>query len=592
MKRVIFVVILTLILLSSSRNWGTISSQNPTLNPNQNTITSQDITDLPGVFKLITDNIQGAVFDGWKQRLVEENPDIALYQETGRWKLSDGSFDQALADINALFPGETPYQGVTFEPDGTTDGEAILSRFPIVESHSYPSLPLDDGSQYSFDHEVLYAKLNVYGMDIAVVTTHLPCCVEFIDARPLEQEAINNLFDTLGDVPLIYAGDLNSQDKEVNILDPQTMNLGTAAVDMVLDHSNPKASAIHTFHDVYRETHPDIFQYRGYTYFDVQYQSRIDYIFVNQHLNDAVVSSYTQPVKVDHALLRMIMNLNYETQDLKPPLPPTNVTVNVDVANQHSTISWAPSAAPDLFKYQLWRNKCLITDLPSTQTSFLDDYEYVMNKTYNYELTAVDIYNNTSVLSSYNFINSSYGNLERPGQPVLSASTTAGGVRLTWARPSTGGTPILYYNVYRSPAADQPVFPLSSVATENYTDTSISRSGITLFYRIRAYNIVDQHGGWQSELASATSGLSLQSLGQSVHQDAISVTQDDTGSCPATIQQLVYTPPPTTSQSLTNSTSSIPTSSNNNKSPVVLPLISISLIMMLYYMSRKKYIKQ
>ncbi|MCE7736360.1 MAG: hypothetical protein GPJ54_15880 [Candidatus Heimdallarchaeota archaeon] len=589
--------------ISGNSNDSDINNLNQIKNNTYDFAVPDQTSENPGVFKLVNFNIiaaQDTPRNNWSEILVDENAEVLTLVETGRWKLSDGSFDKAVEELNALFPNEKPYEAVTFEPDGTTDGQAIFSRFPIIESYSVPEFPLDDGTIYQLSHPLIVAVLDIDGQEIIVVSEHNSCC-QLTDVRSDEQEAINNYFDSLGPaVAIIYSGDFNNVPPEHDIRDPeQPQDWDSDNVDMLLNGTHPKATIYHTWTDTYRELNPDIYQYTGYSAEnDNGFLERIDYILVNQNLVDNLVSSVVKLRGFDHGHVTNIFNLNPDKVNLRPPLPPVGISINVDVTNQQSTISWNENVEDDFFKYQLWRNKCLITELPSGQTSFADNYFYDTNKIYNYEMRAIDIFNNISPLSSYNYINSSLGNLSLPGQPVIAASTVSGGVQIIWSEPDTGNTTITQYEIYRTTIKGYPLNPFVKTQTANYTDTSISKAGITLYYQVRAYNLIGQ--GPFSVVATAPSGLvtsnsiQISSLSPNLLSE-IQLSQDDSGNCPETITTLEYTPPPTTTSTPSTSTSTTTTTTSSDSSTSTeddsvfgLPIFSLVLVNLAVIILRKR----
>ena len=65
------------------------------------------------------------------------------------------------------------------------------------------------------------------------------------ERREREKEGIINYMDALGDMPIIYAGDMNS------MYPGDVANLGTTPVEMLIDSNNQYSSNIHTFIDVH-----------------------------------------------------------------------------------------------------------------------------------------------------------------------------------------------------------------------------------------------------------------------------------------------------------------------------------------------------
>ena len=100
--------------------------------------------------------------------------------------------------------------------------------------------------------------------------------------------------DDLGNVPIIYLGDLNSLsiDDEGVFTRDQYTDYGFGPVTMLLHPENTTygnySSKIDIFIDVFRYLNPSI---AGQTFNVLGYRARIDYIFVNQCFNTSLISS-------------------------------------------------------------------------------------------------------------------------------------------------------------------------------------------------------------------------------------------------------------------------------------------------------------
>jgi hypothetical protein len=98
--------------------------------------------------------------------------------------------------------------------------------------------------------------------------------------------------DDLGEVPIIYAGDLNSFSPEDIGLNNDQSGLGYGPCTMLVDPDDPTygqyASTVHLWKDVHRELNPSDL---GITY--ASYDSRIDFIYVNDFFFGDIVNSTT-----------------------------------------------------------------------------------------------------------------------------------------------------------------------------------------------------------------------------------------------------------------------------------------------------------
>jgi endonuclease/exonuclease/phosphatase family metal-dependent hydrolase len=242
------------------------------------------------IAKVMTYNIkESGIYPQWLDAMKEENPDIAILVETGDF---DDSANKLLTEyrtlLNDYFFDELPYGGYTLDNIGTSwNGISMLSRYEIKSADKIDEVTLDDATKYSVYLPFLYAVLNMEGTDLHVFGAHLTCCDDGLADRLKEQEGILNFMDDLGDVPIIYTGDMNSHSPED--MDETETDLGLEPIEMVIDSSHAKSSTVHSFIDVFTTLNPGK---DGYSYYNPAYgYSRLDYIFVNQWLHDKISSS-------------------------------------------------------------------------------------------------------------------------------------------------------------------------------------------------------------------------------------------------------------------------------------------------------------
>ena len=207
-------------------------------------------------FKVMTYNIEASgINDDWKQVVKEENPDILILVETGTWYNNDNyKLNAALAEFNAYFADENPYVGYCAQDiTYSTSGEAILSRYPIVQFNQIGIVPLDDSSDYDVTHDFIEAIVDIDGTNVHIFGAHLKAMSgadnEF--RRERETEGIINYMDNLGDVPIMYMGDLNTfSPDDTGDLAPEG-DLGYGPMTMKLYPDDPEASA-RQMYDVWR----------------------------------------------------------------------------------------------------------------------------------------------------------------------------------------------------------------------------------------------------------------------------------------------------------------------------------------------------
>ena len=259
----------------------------------------------PNIFKVMTFNIkesgEDSEYPDWKEVVKEENADIIMFIETGTWDDNGNlKLTQYINEFNAYFSNDKPYtgyctQGISY----STDGAAIMSRYPIISFNQITHVPLDNGSLFDVVHDFFDVEVNVSGTLIHAISSHLKAFSgsQYEQYRELEQEGIINHMDDLGNIPIVYLGDLNSFSPEDWGLNTLQSGLGYGPLSMMVPpYTNPEtgydyssyASTIHEWTDVHRNLNPSDW---GITCSG--YNSRIDFIYVNQYLTSNIVNSTT-----------------------------------------------------------------------------------------------------------------------------------------------------------------------------------------------------------------------------------------------------------------------------------------------------------
>jgi endonuclease/exonuclease/phosphatase family metal-dependent hydrolase len=293
--KLLFIGCTTLFLLLSTSTF-------PNLQPISNDSIIRTSISQSSAFKVMVYNVEASGQNvDWKEVVKEENADVFIAIETGDWDDASGdgfdasNFTDLLNEFNTYFSDELPYSGVTTQGiPFDTSGETILSRFPIVSSIQIADVTLDNGTAFDVSHDFLDVELSINGTNIHIIAAHLKCCpgADNEEKRELAQEGIINYMDGLGQVPIIYAGDLNSfSPEDIGLNDVQT-GLEYGPCTMLVDPNDPTygsyASTIHLWKDVHRELNSaDL----GITY--ASYDSRIDFIFVNDFFFEDILNSTT-----------------------------------------------------------------------------------------------------------------------------------------------------------------------------------------------------------------------------------------------------------------------------------------------------------
>jgi endonuclease/exonuclease/phosphatase family metal-dependent hydrolase len=303
--------------------------------------------------KILAYNIEASGIDpDWKEVIREENPDIMVLVETGDFDdaTDDGfgsaDFSNLVTQLNSYFPNETPYEAYTAQNIGSMySGEAVFSRFPVINFVQLHTLTLDDSSSFVPSHDFIDAKINVTDVVIHVIGVHLKCCGGSTNEfkRERDQEGINNYMDSLGSVPIIYLGDLNTfSPEDTGALAPQG-DLGYTIIPMLIDPLNPKGCVQHTFFDVYRTLNAED---PGYSYDIFPYRSRIDFIFANsfftgKFINSTVGDTAHASSGSDHYSVDAFLDLNREitsNSTLTTQSTETNTSLTTSVTSKSTPL--------------------------------------------------------------------------------------------------------------------------------------------------------------------------------------------------------------------------------------------------------------
>ena len=393
-------------------------AQDPSGNWGQDTISvNVDNTNPPpsppsDYAKIMTYNIeQSGLNPDWKQVVKEENPDIVIFVETGTWDDNNNELlNQYVNEFNSYFVDEAPYVGYAAQDIAySTSGEAIMSRYPIIENTQIPIVTLDDDSTYDVTHDFMSWEVNLSGTPVYIIGAHLKASSGSDNEwrREREQEGIINYMDSLGEVPIIYMGDLNSfSPEDTGDLAPLG-DLGYGPMTMTIWPDDPTygqySSQNHLFTDVFRTLNPTD---PGYTYGhqDPQYKSRIDYIVVNDYLDDFLINSTvgdtpTADTGSDHYCVDMFIDVaalnSGAPPDTTPPAKVTGLTA-ISVSSSQIDLSWTANTEGDLSYYKIYRDGVFIAQTTTTEYS---DTELEPSTTYTYEVSAVDTSNNEGVKS-------------------------------------------------------------------------------------------------------------------------------------------------------------------------------------------------
>ncbi|MGV9103788.1 MAG: lamin tail domain-containing protein, partial [Candidatus Thorarchaeota archaeon] len=270
---------------------------------------------------------------------------------------------------------------------------------------------------YDVTHDFVEAVVDIDGTVVHVFGSHLKAMSGSDNEwrREQETEGIINYMDNLGNVPIMYMGDLNSfSPDDTGDLAPMG-DLGYGPMTMKLYPSDPTygqySSDVHTFTDVFRTLNPTD---PGYTYGhqDTQYTSRIDFLLVNSYFNDKLINStcgdtLTADTGSDHYCVDLFVNWNSTSEpDTTPPAQVTGLAATT-VSMSEIDLSWNANTEDDLSHYRVYRDGVLVAQVYNTQYS---DTGLDSSTAYTYEVSARD--------TSLN---------EGPKSDPITATTDAGG---------------------------------------------------------------------------------------------------------------------------------------------------------------------
>ncbi|MDB9985908.1 endonuclease/exonuclease/phosphatase family protein [Pelagibacterales bacterium] len=193
------------------------------------------------------------------------NPDILCLQEV--WEDSDGSQAKKIAD---LFGYEYTYSK-SFEIDGVSFGNAIISKFPILNSSSHK---IPTATEFNENRTLMHSVVNYDGFEIDILCTHLNYKYDQSNIRQNQVAFILEYISKLKKpkFPTILCGDFNADPLSEEIM--QITGLKSSIKGTVL-------------RDAWQITNRDD---PGYTWSNNNYYAkrslevdrRIDYIFVSK----------------------------------------------------------------------------------------------------------------------------------------------------------------------------------------------------------------------------------------------------------------------------------------------------------------------
>ncbi len=257
------------------------------------------------VFKVLNYNIwESGKEDEYLDVIIEENPDIAVLVETGGLDDNNNTVLRYISyTVGGYYYELAPFEGRTDQLGpksySTTGGEAIISRYPILDFFQIDTWRSDAGPDVTLYRDFFDAVVDINGVVTHILGYHGKCCsptptTNTTEMRETEAELMINYLDDLGDVPAMVIGDFNSHSPDdVGDLAPLGW-LGDGPLRMFLYPDDPiygiHSSQVHNFTDVFRELYPNDPGF-SFGYWEPQYWGRIDYILVNEFWADRMINA-------------------------------------------------------------------------------------------------------------------------------------------------------------------------------------------------------------------------------------------------------------------------------------------------------------
>ena len=361
--------------------------------------------------KFMTYNIEASGSNpDYIEVLKEENADIVILVETGDFDNNGNASANALTvTMNNYFDNtEIPYQmSLIYGQNNMYTGVTILSRYDLVSTTLIPLVTLDDGNLYDISHDFMDVLLNIGTEQVHIIGAHLKASSGASNElkREKAQEGIINYMDNLGSTAnIIYAGDLNSfSPEDTGDLAPNG-DLGYGPMSIMLKNDtwgnySVYGSAVFTYTDAFRTLNPSD---PGYTYYTSPYESRIDFVVVNNNLDTLMISSTvgdtaSASLGSDHYSVDVTFDMSaWAPSDTTPPAQVVGL-VSTFVITDQIDISWTANTEPDLSYYNIYRDGVLLT---TVNTNSYSDTGLSASTTYTYSVSAVDTTGNEGLQSN------------------------------------------------------------------------------------------------------------------------------------------------------------------------------------------------
>ncbi|MHA1330063.1 MAG: lamin tail domain-containing protein [Candidatus Hodarchaeales archaeon] len=506
--------------LDTAGNWGEDSI----------TVTVDNIATPAGAVKIMTYNIKESgedpTYPDWKTVVQEENADIIMFVETGTWDDNNNAkLDQYVSEFNSYFTNEDPYTGYcTQNIVYSTSGEAIMSRYPVLSTNQIATVTLDNGTIYDVTHDFFDVVVDIGDYNVHIIGAHLKAIPGATNEqrREWEMEGIINYMDDLGTVPIIYLGDLNSFSPEDWGLNTLQSGLGYGPLSMIVPpYINPETDVDYSQYAPVYQSYTDAFRTLNPTDLGITnpaYDSRIDFIWVNQLLDDKLIDSTTGDTPSaltgsDHLSVDVTIDFG-STSDTTPPAQVTGLTATA-VSGSQIDLTWDANSEVDLDYYNIYRDGVFLTT--TTQTSY-SDTGLTSETTYTYEVSAVDTSGNEGLKSSA--ASATTLDITPPAQVTGLVATAVSSSQIDLVWDANTESDLDYYTVYRDG-----VF-LTTVTTTSYSDIGLT-DGTTYTYEVSATDTSGNEGLKSASSSATTTDITPPAQVTGLTATAVSESQVD-----------------------------------------------------------------
>lgn len=181
-----------------------------------------------------------------------------------------------------------------------------------------------------------------------------------------------------------------------------------------------------------------------------------------------------------------------EVGDVEPPPP---VALSAVVSGADVQLTWTPSVAPDLARYDLYRDGAKFAEHGDLgNLGFVDPAR--PNGTYTYTVRPVDAVGNAGELSNQVSVTVDVAPLPPPLALVVTEVPAGAALDLAW-QPAAGDPPTAY-RVFRSLTSGGPFAAIVDAAATSQRDTGLA-NGTTYFYEVAALDAAGNEGARSNE---------------------------------------------------------------------------------------------